>query len=146
MLWTGTHLSFLMFFHQWKIHKLTWFVPFWSQYSTFNSIAQSYGAVAAQDRQGPADPSGFTFLNCKVTGTGSIFLGRAMGPYSRIIYVYSYFDNIIDPLGWDNWSGDTSKNWSVASLACIICLSFIPVSWLCKGVLLRFSLCFVSIT
>ena len=86
--------------------------------------------MAAQDRQGPADPSGFTFLNCKVTGTGSIFLGRAMGPYSRIIYVYSYFDNIIDPLGWDNWSGDTSKNWSVASKhASLAYLSFLSLNF-----------------
>eukprot|EP00249_Psilotum_nudum_P010955 c22873_g2_i1 orf=167-1291(-) len=78
-----------------------------------NSIAQSYGSIAAQDRQTYSDDTGFSFLNCKVTGTGPLYLGRAMGPYSRIVYAYSYFEGIIDPRGWDDWDHDTSKDQTV---------------------------------
>lgn len=78
-----------------------------------NSIAQSYGSVAAQDRQSTSDNTGFAFVNCKVTGTGPVYLGRAMGPYSRIIFAYSEFNDIIDPRGWDDWDHDTSKDQTV---------------------------------
>eukprot|EP00250_Pteridium_aquilinum_P007993 c17590_g1_i1 orf=170-1282(-) len=78
-----------------------------------NSIAQSYGSVAAQDRQNMDDNTGFVFMNCKVTGSGLVYLGRAMGPFSLIIFAYSYFDDIIDPRGWDDWDHDTSKDRTV---------------------------------
>ncbi|KAI3786652.1 hypothetical protein L1987_40498 [Smallanthus sonchifolius] len=41
---------------------------------------------------------------CSVTGTsgGAIFLGRAWGDYSRIVYLYCHIDNIIDPSGWSD--------------------------------------------
>lgn len=78
-----------------------------------NSIAQSYGSVAAQDRQGENDNTGFAFVNCKITGTGPIYLGRAMGPFSRIIFAYCEFDDIVDPRGWDDWDHDTSKDRTV---------------------------------
>ncbi|KAI5062385.1 hypothetical protein GOP47_0022924 [Adiantum capillus-veneris] len=78
-----------------------------------NSIAQSYGSVAAQDRQSLDDNTGFAFVNCKITGNGPIYLGRAMGPFSRIIFAYSQFDDIIDPRGWDDWDHDTSKDGTV---------------------------------
>ncbi|MCO5609506.1 hypothetical protein L7F22_063734 [Adiantum nelumboides] len=78
-----------------------------------NSIAQSYGSVAAQDRQSLDDNTGFVFVNCKITGSGPIYLGRAMGPFSRIIFAYSQFDNIVDPRGWDDWDHDTTKDGTV---------------------------------
>lgn len=78
-----------------------------------NSIAQSYGSIAAQDRQSPSDNTGFSFVNCKITGTGPVYLGRAMGPYSRIIFAYTELNGLIDPRGWDDWDHDTSKDQTV---------------------------------
>ncbi|EFJ33967.1 hypothetical protein SELMODRAFT_167160 [Selaginella moellendorffii] len=79
-----------------------------------HSIADSYGSVAAQDRQSQTENTGFSFVNCKVTGTGILYLGRAMGPYSRIVYSNSYFDNIIDVRGWDDWDHDASRDRTVS--------------------------------
>lgn len=78
-----------------------------------HSIAQGYGSVAAQDRQSDGENTGFSFVNCKVTGSGPIYLGRAMGPYSLIVFSYSSFDNILDPRGWDDWDHDRSKDGTV---------------------------------
>eukprot|EP00249_Psilotum_nudum_P006918 c2015_g1_i1 orf=215-1237(+) len=78
-----------------------------------NSIARSYGSIAAQDRQNPADSTGFSFVHCNVTGTGPTYLGRAMGPYSRTVYAYCYFAGIVDPKGWDDWNQETSKDQTV---------------------------------
>ncbi|GFP86747.1 probable pectinesterase 53 [Phtheirospermum japonicum] len=54
------------------------------------------------------DDSGFSFVNCKVTGSGALYLGRAWGPFSRVVFAYTYMDNIIIPKGWYNW-GDPSR-------------------------------------
>jgi hypothetical protein len=33
-----------------------------------------------------------------------------MGQYSRIVYAYTYFDNIVAPGGWDDWDHANNKN------------------------------------
>jgi pectinesterase len=43
-------------------------------------------------------------VRCVVTGSGNIYLGRAWGPASRVVYSYTYFDDIILPQGWFNWA------------------------------------------
>ncbi|KAJ8766550.1 hypothetical protein K2173_023797 [Erythroxylum novogranatense] len=68
-----------------------------------HSTAQSSGAIAAHHRDSPDDDTGFSFVDCEITGTGNIFLGRAWGDYSRIIYANSDIDNIIIPDGWSDW-------------------------------------------
>ncbi|CAA0832447.1 Pectinesterase QRT1 [Striga hermonthica] len=60
-------------------------------------------AIAAQHRNSDTDETGFAFLNCTVTGTGPIYLGRAWGNYSRIIYSYTEFDIDVRPQGWEDW-------------------------------------------
>lgn len=74
--------------------------------------AVTYGAVAASQRNSPDDNTGFSFVQCRVTGTGLIYLGRAWGQYARILFAYTYFDNIIIPDGWYDW-GDTSRRETV---------------------------------
>ncbi|CAN4103935.1 unnamed protein product [Withania somnifera] len=72
-----------------------------------HSIAQDNmgitGAIAAHQRDSPDVNTGFSFVNCKVRGSGNIFLGRAWGEYSRIIYSKCYFDGLITPEGWSDW-------------------------------------------
>ncbi|KAI5334260.1 hypothetical protein L3X38_024393 [Prunus dulcis] len=68
------------------------------------STATSSGAIAAHHRDSPYEDTGFSFMNCKIIGTGSILLGRAWGAYSRAVYSYCHFDDIITPSGWSDWN------------------------------------------
>nr|QIR83194.1 pectin methylesterase 36 [Cunninghamia lanceolata] len=77
-----------------------------------HAISTSYGAVAAQKRESMLDDTGFSFVNCKVTGSGALYLGRAWGTFSRVVFAYTYMDNIIVPKGWYNW-GDPSRELTV---------------------------------
>ncbi|CAN6579458.1 unnamed protein product [Malus baccata var. baccata] len=81
-----------------------------------HSIATKFGSIAAHYRNSPDDKSGFAFLNCRVTGTGPLYVGRAMGKYSRIVYSYTYFDDVVAHGAWDDWnntSTSTATNGSV---------------------------------
>lgn len=60
-------------------------------------------AITAHRRQSASDDGVFAFVNCTVSGAGAVFLGRAWGEYSRVIYAYSEFDMDIKPQGWDDW-------------------------------------------
>lgn len=64
------------------------------------------GSLTAQKRMSAQEQSGYSFVNCVVTGTGppAVLLGRAWGPYSRVVFSYTYFDNIIAPQGWFDWN------------------------------------------
>ncbi|CAH1450261.1 unnamed protein product [Lactuca virosa] len=71
-----------------------------------HSVADKYGAIAAHHRKSEEEDTGFSFLNCSITGSigGKIYLGRAWGNYSRAVYSYCDIDNIIDPSGWSDWN------------------------------------------
>ncbi|KAI5080892.1 hypothetical protein GOP47_0004075 [Adiantum capillus-veneris] len=73
-----------------------------------NSIATSSGSLTAQKREQPSENTGFSFVNCKVTGSGMIYLGRAWGAYSRVVFLFTYIDDIIKPVGWNDF-GDSSN-------------------------------------
>lgn len=75
-----------------------------------HSIAKRFGSIAAQDRRSRDEKTGFAFVNCKVTGNGPLYVGRAMGQYSRIVYSYTYFDDIVAHGGWDDWDHNSGKN------------------------------------
>ncbi|KAA8523185.1 hypothetical protein F0562_009608 [Nyssa sinensis] len=77
-----------------------------------HAIAQLTGALTAQGRSSLLEDTGFSFVNCKVTGSGALYLGRAWGPFSRVVFAYTYMDNIIMPKGWYNW-GDPSREMTV---------------------------------
>ncbi|KAL6199760.1 hypothetical protein ACLB2K_029543 [Fragaria x ananassa] len=68
------------------------------------STAKTYGAIAAHHRDSANEDTGFSFVNCTIIGTGNIYLGRAWGAYSRVIYSYCGIDNIITPPGWSDWN------------------------------------------
>ncbi|XP_047940276.1 probable pectinesterase 68 [Salvia hispanica] len=78
-----------------------------------HSIATRFGSIAAQDRNLPDEKTGFAFLNCRVTGTGPLYVGRAMGQYSRIVFSYTYFEDVVARGGWDDWDHVSNKNKTV---------------------------------
>ncbi|CAH9082571.1 unnamed protein product [Cuscuta epithymum] len=69
------------------------------------SVAQNgvAASLTAQKRTAKSFASGFSFTNCTVTGTGSVYLGRAWGDYSRVIFSFSYLDALVLPQGWSDW-------------------------------------------
>ncbi|XP_062220901.1 probable pectinesterase 53 isoform X2 [Phragmites australis] len=77
-----------------------------------HAIARDYGALTAQNRQSMLEDTGFSFVNCRVTGSGALYLGRAWGTFSRVVFAYTNMDNIIIPRGWYNW-GDPNREMTV---------------------------------
>lgn len=70
------------------------------------------GSITAQNRNDPRDGGGFVFVGCTVMGTGEVYLGRAWGAYSRVVFMYTYMSNIIVPDGWYDW-GQSSRQGTV---------------------------------
>ncbi|KAI6671458.1 hypothetical protein NL676_006343 [Syzygium grande] len=77
-----------------------------------HAVSDSYGAVTAQKRESLLEETGFSFVGCKVTGSGALFLGRAWGTFSRVVFAHTYMDRIITPTGWYDW-GDKNRDMTV---------------------------------
>ncbi|KDO71107.1 hypothetical protein CISIN_1g0391062mg, partial [Citrus sinensis] len=77
-----------------------------------HAITNSYGALTAQKRGSLLEETGFSFVKCKVTGSGALYLGRAWGTFSRVVFAYTYMDKIITPRGWYDW-GDKNREMTV---------------------------------
>lgn len=77
---------------------------------TLHAIGPKIGALAAHRRSSSTENTGFSFVNCRVEGNaGAVYLGRAWGRFSRIVYSKTYMDNIIIPEGWSDWN-DSSRH------------------------------------
>ncbi|XP_068661101.1 probable pectinesterase 53 [Aristolochia californica] len=68
-----------------------------------NSIANKVASLTAQKRTNESLWSGFSFTNGRVTGTGKVYLGRAWGDYSRVVFSYTFMDKLVLPQGWNDW-------------------------------------------
>ncbi|KAB5547555.1 hypothetical protein DKX38_010961 [Salix brachista] len=64
-----------------------------------HAVTTSFGALTAQKRQSFLEETGFSFVNCRITGSGALYLGRAWGNFSRVVFAYTYMDKIITPTG-----------------------------------------------
>ena len=69
----------------------------------------------AQGRVDPNQNTGTSIQNCNVSAAPDLapvqssfqtFLGRPWKNYSRTVYIESYIDDVVDPAGWLEWSGD----------------------------------------
>ncbi|KAF5177101.1 Pectinesterase/pectinesterase inhibitor [Thalictrum thalictroides] len=77
-----------------------------------HSLSEGTGAITAQNRVSEAQDTGYTFLGCRITGIGTLLLGRAWGAYSRVVFVMCSMSNAVLPQGWDDW-GDPTKHSTV---------------------------------
>ncbi|GBG92557.1 hypothetical protein CBR_g55951 [Chara braunii] len=75
----------------------------------FADVTKTGGALTAQKRDSTKEPTGFVFIRCKVQGTGQVYLGRAWGRAARTIFAYTYMDNVILPVGWNDWFDPTRQ-------------------------------------
>ncbi|KAG7035083.1 putative pectinesterase 11, partial [Cucurbita argyrosperma subsp. argyrosperma] len=73
-----------------------------------HSTSERGGAMTAQHRNTVAENTGFVFLGCKITGSGSALLGRPWGDCSRVVFGYTHMSNVVVPEGWNDW-GDHTK-------------------------------------
>ncbi|XP_077212785.1 putative pectinesterase 66 [Tasmannia lanceolata] len=61
------------------------------------------GYLTAQGRLQPTDSNGFVFKYCNITGTGKVYLGRAWGPFARVLFYQTFMSDVVIPVGWDAW-------------------------------------------
>lgn len=81
-----------------------------------NSITKKVASLTAQKRSNLSLDSGFSFKDCVVTGSGLVYLGRAWGDYSRVVFSYTFMDKVVLPQGWNDW-GDQKRDTYVQSLS-----------------------------
>ncbi|GMN37941.1 hypothetical protein TIFTF001_007229 [Ficus carica] len=74
-----------------------------------------FNAITAQGRTDPNQNTGTSIHNCTVkaaddlassNGGAKTYLGRPWKEYSRTVYMQSYIDSVVDPVGWREWNGD----------------------------------------
>ncbi|XLU63228.1 hypothetical protein S245_022437 [Arachis hypogaea] len=109
---TGTHYFYKCYI-QGKIDFIFGSAKSLYEKCRLESIAESFGAIAAHHRDSEKQDTGFSFVGCKIRGSGSVYLGRAWGNYSRIIYSNCYMDDIINPQGWSEWNHPERKRTAV---------------------------------
>ncbi|XP_054824774.1 putative pectinesterase 52 [Prosopis cineraria] len=87
--------------------------------STRSSVGVPWGCITAQGRRSEKEASGFVFGGGRVVGTGPVLLGRAYGPYSRVIFHGTFLDSLVSPQGWDAWHYTQHKgNLMYAEVGC----------------------------
>ncbi|KAK6930568.1 Pectinesterase, catalytic, partial [Dillenia turbinata] len=62
------------------------------------------GFITAHRRSSATEGTAFVFKECKIDGNGKVFLGRAWGPYSAVLFYKSYLPDLVEPEGWQPWN------------------------------------------
>ncbi|KAF8048336.1 hypothetical protein N665_2557s0005 [Sinapis alba] len=74
--------------------------------------------ITAQSREDKSQNSGFSIHKCNVTATSDLtplkgtvktYLGRPWGVLSRVVFMESFLDDLIDPAGWFPWNDDKAR-------------------------------------
>ncbi|CAN6558688.1 unnamed protein product [Malus baccata var. baccata] len=78
-------------------------------------MSGQFNAITAQGRTDPNQNTGTSIHNCTIRAADDLassnsstqtYLGRPWKEYSRTVYMQSYIDSVVDPVGWQEWNGD----------------------------------------
>ncbi|OEL34877.1 putative pectinesterase 11 [Dichanthelium oligosanthes] len=71
-----------------------------------HSISMENGSVTAHGREADSDNTGFSFVDCNLTGVGvrTSILGRPWHPCARVAFARCNMSNTVNPVGWTNWN------------------------------------------
>ncbi|XP_071716827.1 probable pectinesterase/pectinesterase inhibitor 41 [Rutidosis leptorrhynchoides] len=84
-------------------------------------LSGQFNAITAQGRTDPGQNTGTSIQTCNIRAaddlagsnrTVNTYLGRPWKQYSRVVYMESFMDSLINPAGWSIWSGDFALNTS----------------------------------
>ncbi|KAK4482165.1 hypothetical protein RD792_009306 [Penstemon davidsonii] len=84
-------------------------------------MSNQFNAITAQGRTDPNQNTGISFQNCTIRAADDLagsnisiptYLGRPWKQYSRTVYMQSFMDSVVNPVGWSIWSGDFALNTS----------------------------------
>ncbi|KAK9123273.1 hypothetical protein Sjap_012875 [Stephania japonica] len=79
-----------------------------------------FNAITAQSRETPDEATGISIQNCSIIAADDLYnansntsnaivksyLGRPWRTYSRTVFIESFIDDFVDPVGWKEWSDD----------------------------------------
>ncbi|KAF2534664.1 hypothetical protein F2Q70_00032527, partial [Brassica cretica] len=74
----------------------------YTSYSTqLNVVGDGLRVITAHAGKSTEEKSGYSFVHCKVTGTGTgIYLGRAWMSHPKVVYAYTDMSSVVNPSGW----------------------------------------------
>lgn len=94
----------LLFFFFFQITKILWNLQNCEIFVIADKRVTIHGSITAQNRKSADEDSGFVFIKGRVYGIGDVYLGRAKGTHSRVVFAKAYLSRTIVPQGWTNWS------------------------------------------
>lgn len=76
-----------------------------------HSTSTEHGAFTAQGRAAASENSGFSFVECSLTGVeaSKSILGRPWRAYALVVFARCNISNTVDPVGWNNWDTPTNE-------------------------------------
>ncbi|CAL0320937.1 unnamed protein product [Lupinus luteus] len=80
--------------------------------------ATSSGYVTAHGRNEKKESSGFVFKGGRVIRNGKTMLGRAYGPFSRVIFYETYLSSGVAPQGWSAGKSKASSGTNFIEAGC----------------------------
>ncbi|CAN1859301.1 Probable pectinesterase/pectinesterase inhibitor 41 [Linum perenne] len=74
-------------------------------------MSGQFNAITAQGRTDPNQNTGISIHNCNITAAADLaaaltYLGRPWKEYSRTVYLRSWLDQLVEPVGWRAWDGE----------------------------------------
>ncbi|XP_015888937.3 probable pectinesterase/pectinesterase inhibitor 12 [Ziziphus jujuba] len=78
-----------------------------------------FNVITAQSRDTLDEATGFSIQNCSILASDELlansstvksYLGRPWRVFSRTVFIESYMDDFIDPIGWTAWSANEGLN------------------------------------
>lgn len=77
-------------------------------------MQNQFNAITAQGRTDPNQNTGISIHNCMIRPADDLvssnytvktYLGRPWKEYSRTVFMQSYMDGFVEPVGWREWNG-----------------------------------------